>query len=171
MFGSDVLFSYCHLDRTMKTYMYSSEVGIKIQASSSSKILLKTSWCHENLHWRKCVWKSLPWRQMAPQITSITINYWTVWSGADQRKHQSSASLAFVMGIPRWPVNSPHKGPVARKMFPFDDVVMVVSKMSNILSARPLSNHATKHLIVCSVEYTQSNLMLDIRPIYPSSGD
>ena len=45
-------------------------------------------------------------------------------SGADQRKHQSSALLAFVMGIHRWPVNSPHKGPVTRKMFPFDDVIM-----------------------------------------------
>ena len=39
-------------------------------------------------------------------------------------KHQSSASLAFVRGIHRWPVNSPHKGPVTRKMFPFDDVIM-----------------------------------------------
>ena len=45
-------------------------------------------------------------------------------SGADQRKHQSSASLAFVKGIHRWPVNSPHKGPVTRKMFSFDDVIM-----------------------------------------------
>ena len=36
------------------------------------------------------------------------------------KKHQSSASLAFVKGIQRWPVNSPHKG----KMFPFDDVIM-----------------------------------------------
>ena len=44
--------------------------------------------------------------------------------GADQRKHQSSASLAFVWGIHRRPVNSPHKGPVTRKMFPFDDVIM-----------------------------------------------
>ena len=44
--------------------------------------------------------------------------------GADQRKHQSSASLAFVRGIHRWPVNSSHKGPVTRKMFPFDDVIM-----------------------------------------------
>ena len=48
------------------------------------------------------------------------------YSGADQRKHQSSASLAFVRGIHRWPVNSPHKGPVTRKMFPFDDVIMVL---------------------------------------------
>ena len=45
--------------------------------------------------------------------------------GADQRKHQSSASLAFVWGIHRGPVNSPHKGPVTRKMFPFDDVIMI----------------------------------------------
>ena len=43
---------------------------------------------------------------------------------ADQRKHQSSASLAFVRGIHRWPVNSPHKRPVTRKMFPFDDIIM-----------------------------------------------
>ena len=52
---------------------------------------------------------------MASQITSLTIVYSTAHSGADQRKHQSSASLAFVRGIPRWPVNSPHKWPVTRK--------------------------------------------------------
>ena len=61
---------------------------------------------------------------MASQITSLTIVYSTVYSGTDQRKHQSSASLAFVRGIHRFPVNSPHKGPVLRKMFPFDDVIM-----------------------------------------------
>ena len=44
--------------------------------------------------------------------------------GADQGKHRSSASLALVRGIHRWPVNSPHKGPVTRKMFPFDDILM-----------------------------------------------
>ena len=47
-------------------------------------------------------------------------------SGADQRKHQSSASLAFVQGIHRWPVNSPHKWPVRQKMFPIDDVIMAL---------------------------------------------
>ena len=61
---------------------------------------------------------------MASQITSITIVYSAVYSGADQRKHQSSASLAFVRWIHRGPVNSPHKWPVTRKMFPFDDVIM-----------------------------------------------
>ena len=61
---------------------------------------------------------------MTSQITSLTSVYSTVYSGTDQRKHQSSASLAFVRGIHRWPVNSPHKGPVTRKLFPFDDVIM-----------------------------------------------
>ena len=60
----------------------------------------------------------------ASQITSLTIVYSTVYSDADQRKHQSSASLAFVRRIHRGPVNSPHKWPVTRKMFPFDDVIM-----------------------------------------------
>ena len=61
---------------------------------------------------------------IASQITSLTIVYSTIYSGADQSKHQSSASLAFVWGIHRGPVNSPHKWPVTRKMFPFDDVIM-----------------------------------------------
>ena len=60
---------------------------------------------------------------MASKITILMIVYLTVYSGADQRKHQSSASLAFVMGIHRWPVNSPHKWPVTRKMFTLDDVI------------------------------------------------
>ena len=61
---------------------------------------------------------------IAYEITSLTIVYSSVYSGADQSKHQSSASLAFVWGIHRGPVNSPHKWPVTRKMFPFDDVIM-----------------------------------------------
>ena len=61
---------------------------------------------------------------VASQITSLTIVYSTVYSGEDQRKHQSSASLAFVWRIHRCPVNSPHKWPVTRKMSTLDDVIM-----------------------------------------------
>ena len=61
---------------------------------------------------------------MASQITSVSIVYSTICSGADRRKRQRSASLAFVRGIHQWPVNPPHKGPVMWKMFPFDDVIM-----------------------------------------------
>ena len=58
------------------------------------------------------------------QITSISILCSTICSGADQRKHKSFASLAFVRGIHRWLVDSPHKGPVVWKMFPFDTTIM-----------------------------------------------
>ena len=44
-----------------------------------------------------------------------------------KEKKQSSTSLAFVRGIHRGPVNSPHKGPVTRKMFPFDDAIMILT--------------------------------------------
>ena len=65
---------------------------------------------------------------IASQITSLTmIVYSNVYSDADQRKNQSSASLAFVWGIHRGPVNSSHKWPVSWKMFPFDDVIMTIN--------------------------------------------
>ena len=61
---------------------------------------------------------------MASQITSLTIVYSTAYLGAEQRKHQSSASLAFVWVIHRGLVNSLHKWPVTRKIFPFHDVIL-----------------------------------------------
>ena len=90
--------------------------------------------CYKMMHYGifvQCIVQFVRWHYddvimgaMASQITSLTIVYSAVYSGADQSKHQSSASLAFVWGIHRGPVNSPHKWPVTRKMFPFDDVIM-----------------------------------------------
>ena len=69
---------------------------------------------------------SLLWRHNERDgVSNHQITYSTVYSGTDQRKHQSFASLAFVRIIQRWPVNSPLKLPVTRKMFPIDDVIMV----------------------------------------------
>ena len=67
---------------------------------------------------------------IASQIISLTIVYSTVYSDADQSKHQSSASLAFVRGIHRGPVNSPHKWPITRKMFPFDVIMLCALLLS-----------------------------------------
>ena len=67
---------------------------------------------------------------IATQITSLTVVYSTVYSDADQSKHQSSASLALVWGSHRDPVNSPHKWSVTRKMFPSDDVIMTCCNLS-----------------------------------------
>ena len=75
---------------------------------------------------------------VASQITSLKIVYSIVYSGTDQRKHQRSASLAFVRGIHRRPVNSPHKWSVTQKMFPFDNVIMTLIPSSYSIS--PLSS-------------------------------
>ena len=75
---------------------------------------------------------------MASQITSLTIVYSTIYSDTDRRKHQSSTSLAFVWGIYRWPMNSPHKGPVTWKMFPFDDIMMHQQAMWTLAMPWPL---------------------------------
>ena len=93
---------------------------------------------------------------MASQITSLTIVYSTVYSGADQRKHQSSVSLAFVRGIHRWPVNSPLKWPVTRKMFSFDDVIMGWLKD---LCAKSFTVHCTHYIIISLswLSYNQTN--------------
>ena len=77
-----------------------------------------------NLSWHIIHYSDVIMSAMSSQITGVPIVCVTVCSGADQMRHQSSASLAFVRGIHRWPVNSPHKGPVTLNIFPFDDVTM-----------------------------------------------
>ena len=90
---------------------------------------------------------------MASQITSLTIVYSTVYSGSDQRKHQSSASLAFCQGIHRGPVNSPHKWPVTRKMFPFDDVIMRVRYGVSIVDPASDWYSASVPVIIYAISY------------------
>ena len=86
------------------------------------------------------------------QITGVSMVCSTVCSGADHRKHQSSPSLAFMRGIHRWPVNSPHKVPVARKMFSFDDVIMKSASADMILLC-PLKYLGHKLPIAPSIVY------------------
>ena len=90
----------------------------------------------------------------ASQITSLTIVYSTVYFGADQRKHQSSASLAFVRAIHRWPVNSSHKWPVTRKMLPFDDVIMSYRSWNGLGTGKSgLVRQTHKYLFYASISH------------------
>ena len=105
--------------------LYTQQRNISVVASQNTGISIVCSTNQANskettkLHFNDVIMSAV-----ASRITSLTIVYSTVYSGADQRKHQSSASLVFVRGIHRRPVNSPHKGPVTRKFFPSDDVIM-----------------------------------------------
>ena len=73
---------------------------------------------------------------MASQISGLLTVSSTVCSGADQRKHQSSASVSFVRGIHRCPEDSPHKRPVTLKLFPLDDVIIIKTQSSRLTIAR-----------------------------------
>ena len=95
---------------------------------------------------------------IASQITSLAIVYPTVYSDADQSKHQSSAPLAFVWGIHRRPVNSPYKWPVTRKMFPFDDVIIFIVLVTLIIAISLCAyiyqfNHSTNSTIVSIIAF------------------
>ena len=87
--------------------------------STGTLSLIRVTGTHFKIHYDDVIMTML-----ASQITSLTVVYSIVYSCVNQRKHQSSASLAFVREIHRGPVNFPHKWPVTRKMFPFDDVIM-----------------------------------------------
>ena len=86
--------------------------------------------------------------------------------GTDQRKHQSSASLAFVRGIHRRPVNSPHKWPVTRKMFPFDDVIMIIISPKHYIDIQriPLFHD----LIICDIHPQVASWNSDLAKLRPS---
>ena len=110
--------NYFFLYRPYTNEVTIMNIGEKI-VCRNIHILLYKKWASVRNHYSDVIMGV-----MASQITSLPIVYLTIYSGADQRKHQSSASLAFVRGIHRWPVNSPHKWPVTRKTFPFNDVIM-----------------------------------------------
>ena len=109
---------------------------------------------------------------MASRITGVSIVCSTICSVADQRKHQSSASLAFVRGIHRWPADSPHKGPVTRKMFPFDDVIIIICIFLPINSARegsvtPAPNSLATKQPACGGRYLVDFIGALSSPGYP----
>ena len=82
---------------------------------------------------------------IAFQITGLTIVYSTVYSDAVKKTHQSSALLVFVRGTHRGSVNSPHKWPVKRKMFPFDDVIVFAGQIPNHSRCKNCKSYSSKY--------------------------
>ena len=146
----------CHvnLDFIMPTVLYSLEMSRAIKTTalnvkSDDKVVSMTAILFQfrrgvvRLH--GCHYNDAIMGTIASQIASLTIVYSTDYSDADQRKHQSSASLAFVRGIHRGPVNSLHKWPVTRKMFPFDDVIMFTINQSHESHTSPVPYPTIHH--------------------------
>ena len=106
-------------DQWPRTVRSNYFLGLWPESKLCTSFLFHVKWTN-NYHYNDVIIGAI-----AFQITSLTSVYSTVYSEADHRKHQNSASPAFVRGIHRGPENSPHKWPVTRKMFPFDDVIML----------------------------------------------
>ena len=98
-------------------YLCDSEVSIL--ASSTKKSWHRNTFC---MYYSDVIMSAI-----ASQIIDVSIVCSTVCSGADQRKHQSSVSLAFVRGIHRWPGDSPHERSVTQEMFLRDDAIMLLA--------------------------------------------
>ena len=112
--GAELEHSFCIWEKFEEISRVTPNLGINKLSTHSCNEL-----SHLALHY-----SNVSMSMMAYQITSLMIVFSTIYSGTDQRKHQSFMSLAFVRRIQRWPMNSLHKGPVMRKMFPYDNVIM-----------------------------------------------
>ena len=117
--------------------LLSFEISINLakQMTYSQHVSAGTSHCINQCYLTVCeihlVIQKVPWYQshyysdvIISKLTSQTTSIPIIYSTVDQRRHKSSASLAFVRRIHRWPGTSPHKGPVTRKMLPLNDVIM-----------------------------------------------
>ena len=91
--------------------------------------------------------------EMTSQITSLTIVYSTIYSGADQRKN---------IKVPRhWPLCGEftsdrwiHKGPETQKMFPFDDVIMSLEILKMPQGIDDI--HISFEYEICNIDYCDS---------------
>ena len=140
--------------RTLQTNF--SAILSEIHTFSFKKIHLKMA----SAKWRRFVSTSMcywPWlrqwlRADSRQVITWT-NYWPLKPSLQWRHNERDgvsnhdrrdcllnrnrlfgyrSALTFLKGIHRWPVDSPHKGPVTRKMFPFDDVIMIMFRKTTM---------------------------------------
>ena len=109
------LADFPHKGPVMRNFDVFFALGLSKQTKNGDWDAMKPMWQYYN----DVIWAR--WRLKSPASRLFTQPF---IQGADQIKYQRSMSLASVRGIQRWQVNSPHKGPVTRKMFPFDDVIM-----------------------------------------------
>ena len=137
---SKIITAHCHgnrhiMSRTQTHLLDSIPLHVTLQIRDSCSVVLTTPiskvfhfiiCCCIVVDIRLCChYDDVIMTTIASQITSLTVVYSTVYSDADQSKHQKLRVTGLCVGNSPGPVNSPHKGPVTRKMFPFDDVIML----------------------------------------------
>ena len=131
-------------------------------ASKSRSILIIRTGIGLSLVWCRTIYSDVIMSATASQITSLAIVYSIVYSGIDQSKHQSPASLAFVRGIHRSPVNFPNKRPVTRKLIPFDDIIMpfISWTRDDVLAVGPLGTKLTISFVMFNLNISSAKCLL-----------
>ena len=123
--------------RTTECYTDCVSIGAKVHQPCKNKFHLTSKTNYSSpiaSHYSDVIMNA-----MASPITGVSIFYSTVCSSADQRKQQSSVSLAFVRVIHRWPGDSPYKGQITRLLLSFDDVIMSNTLLLTIIG-KPITN-------------------------------
>ena len=143
-------------------YCISSGYGRLCQTSMTNNainIRMFRNFCHHSLQWRHNGLDGVSNHQPHHCLLSR-------YSGPDQRKHQSSASLAFVWGIHRGPMNSPHKWSVTREMFPLDDVIMHTLTLGDVaVILKVLTSNSSYKIVawpLCGIALRRLSLILTI---------
>ena len=110
---------------------------------------------------------------MASQITSLTIVYSTVYSGNDERKTSKLRVTGPCVG--NSPVNSPHKEPITRKMFPFDDVILggfqlpVLPRFRQIIENENILFYSSNVVSISKCTEEGPNMFMNKNPNNPAS--
>ena len=138
------------LHQQQRFLLWFNLIEVWSRGSSSQLVIIGSNKClmsprRNPLHYNDVIMGAI-----ASQITSITSVYSIIHSDSDQRKHQSSASLTFVRGIHRGPVNSPHKWPVTRKCFHLMTSSWRESKTTQFTDAK-LHRSPSQNLVIAAM--------------------
>ena len=153
-------------DSLMLKRAFGLEVKMMFQYKIISNIFSAVKICHTTISDKICyvttiLTEALKWRHNGHDGVSNhqpPIVYLTVYSSADQGKHQNCASLAFVRGIHQWPVNSSYKWSVTQKIISFDDVIMGIGNNKSLHKDTYLLSHVKSAMsddAVCMVYQAQ----------------
>ena len=158
--------SNIHVDRQNISFTLKIDFFLPnlLQNTSLSFFIVWRRQCYEycnyssHFYWPECMcfhYSDVKRSAMVSQIIGVSIVCSAICSGADQRKHQSSASLAFVRRIHRWPVDSHQKGAVTQMMFPFDDVIMCFDGICCCMVLAVFAPHCTPFQCVANGTVTR----------------
>ena len=113
-----------------------------------------SAWGQDNCHWWNRI--ALHWRHNDHDVVSNHQPHGYLLNRLFRRRSKKTSKLRVTgrcVGNSPGPVKSPHKGPVTRKMLPFDDVIMCPE--AAVMSSFQLLIHALTSLVICGNHWSR----------------